>query len=109
MTDRDWEAGHERSLGVFLNGKGIPGQDDRGRSLSDDSFLLLFNATSRPVRWMLPKEYGGPWRLLLSTERLQLERETGAVSDTASKSSPAVLVLARFRRVQLVGVRTAVS
>src|SRR5205823_4176386 len=54
MTDRDWEAGHERSLGVFLNGKGIPGQDDRGRSLSDDSFLLLFNANSRPVRWMLP-------------------------------------------------------
>src|SRR5712691_262330 len=25
MTDKDWEAGHERSLGVFLNGGGIPG------------------------------------------------------------------------------------
>ena len=96
MTDRDWEAGHERSLGVFLNGKGIPGQDDRGRSLSDDSFLLLFNANSRPVRWMLPKEYGGPWRLLLNTERLQPERETRAVSDTARTASRAVLVLQRF-------------
>jgi glycogen operon protein len=96
MTDRDWEAGHERSLGVFLNGKGIPGHDERGRSLSDDSFLLLFNAHSRPVRWMLPKEYGGPWRLLLDSEQLQPERETRAVSDTVRTPGRTVLVLQRF-------------
>ena len=96
MTDQDWEAGHERSLGVFLNGKGIPGHDDRGRPLSDDSFLLLFNAHSRPVRWMLPKEYGGPWKLLIDTERLQPERETRTVSDTVRTEGRTVLVLQRF-------------
>ena len=96
MTDQDWEAGHERSLGVFLNGKGIPGHDNRGRFFTDDSFLLLFNAHSRPVRWMLPKEYGGPWRLLLDTERPQPERETRAVSDTVRTAGRAVLVLQRF-------------
>jgi isoamylase len=96
MTDQDWEAGHERALGVFLNGKGIPGHDNRGRFLTDDSFLLLFNAHSRPVRWMLPKEYGGPWRLLLDTERPQPEGETRAVSDTVRTVGRAMLVLQRF-------------
>src|SRR5207247_10379968 len=62
MTDKDWVAGHERSLGVFLNGRGIPGHDERGQPLSDDSFLLVFNAHSREVKWTLPKQYGGPWR-----------------------------------------------
>jgi glycogen operon protein len=41
MTDKDWVAGHERSLGVFLNGKAIPGHDERGKPLLDDSFLLV--------------------------------------------------------------------
>jgi len=96
MTDKDWEAGHERSLGVFLNGKGIPGHDERGQPLSDDSFLLVFNAHSREVKWTLPKQYGGPWRLLYDTERLQPEPETRAVSDVVRTAGRSVLVLQRF-------------
>jgi isoamylase len=96
MTDKDWVAGHERSLGVFLNGKGIPGHDERGRPMVDDSFLLLFNANARPVKWTLPKQYGGPWRLLFDTERLQPERDTRAVSDTVRTAGRSVLVLERF-------------
>jgi hypothetical protein len=45
---------------------------------------------------MLPKEYGGPWRLLLDSEQLQPERETRAVSDTVRTPGRAVLVLQRF-------------
>ena len=64
MTDKDWDAGTPARSGVFLNGKAIPGHDERGRPITDDSFLLLFNAHSRDVYWTLPKQYGGPWRLL---------------------------------------------
>jgi hypothetical protein len=32
MTDQDWDSRHARSLGVFLNGKAIPGRDEHGRS-----------------------------------------------------------------------------
>ncbi len=96
MTDKDWVAGHERSLGVFLNGKGIPGHDERGQPLSDDSFLVVFNAHSREVKWTLPKQYGGPWRLLYDTERLQPEPETRAVSDVVRTAGRSVLVLQRF-------------
>jgi isoamylase len=96
MTDRDWVSGHERSLGVFLNGKGIPDRDERGRPLVDDSFLLLFNAHFRPVKWTLPKQYGGPWRLLLDTERLRPEGETRAVSDVVRTQGRTVHVMQRF-------------
>jgi glycogen operon protein len=96
MTDKDWVAGHERSLGVFLNGKAIPGHDERGRPLLDDSFLLVFNGLSRQVKWTLPKQYGGPWRLLFDTERLQPEPETRAVTDVVRTEGRSVLVLQRF-------------
>jgi len=96
MSDRDWVVGHERSLGVFLNGSRIPGHDDRGLPLIDDSFVLLFNGHFRSVKWTLPKQYGGPWRLLFDTERLQQERETKAVSEVVRTASRSVQVLQRF-------------
>ncbi len=69
MTDQDWNSRHARSLGVFLNGKAIPGHDEHGRTITDDSFLLLFNGHSRAVYWSLPKEFGGPWQLVMNTDR----------------------------------------
>jgi len=69
MTDQDWNSRHARSLGVFLNGKAIPGHDEHGRAITDDSFLLLFNGHSRAVYWSLPKEFGGPWQLVMNTDR----------------------------------------
>jgi glycogen operon protein len=96
MSDRDWITGHERSLGVFLNGSRIPGHDDRGQPFTDDSFLLLFNGHSRPVKWTLPKQYGGPWRLLFDTERLQPEGETKAVSEVVRTAGRSVHVMQRF-------------
>jgi glycogen operon protein len=75
MTDEDWDASHARSLGAFLNGKAIQTPDDRGRSMVDDSFLLLFNAHTEGVEWAIPAEYGKAWRLILDTARLQPEAE----------------------------------
>jgi glycogen operon protein len=75
MTDEDWDASHARSLGAFLNGKAIQTPDDRGRSMVDDSFLLLFNAHTEGVEWAIPGEYGKAWRLVLDTARLQPEAE----------------------------------
>ena len=44
MPPEDWDSGFGRSIGVFLNGDGIRGRDQRGQRITDDSFLLLFNA-----------------------------------------------------------------
>ncbi|HEX7831134.1 MAG TPA: glycogen debranching protein GlgX [Thermoanaerobaculia bacterium] len=58
MTDEDWGAGYARTVGVFLNGTGIPTPDERGEPISDDSFYLLFNANYEPMAFTLPD---GPW------------------------------------------------
>ena len=58
MTPDDWQTGFAKSLGVFLNGDALPDPDRRGHRISDDSFLLLFNAHYEDVTFVLP---GGPW------------------------------------------------
>ncbi|MFF5263672.1 glycogen debranching protein GlgX [Actinomadura viridis] len=68
MTDHDWNVGFAKSLGVFLNGDAITEPDPRGRRIRDDSFLMLFNAGSDPVEFVLPgPEYGERWEFTLDT------------------------------------------
>ena len=50
MDGDDWNSGFTRSVMVFLNGDGIPEQDQMGRRVTDDHFLLLFNAQHRADR-----------------------------------------------------------
>jgi glycogen operon protein len=93
MTDEDWEASHARSLGAFLNGKAIQSPDDRGRSITDDSFLLLFNAHVEGVEWTIPAEYGKSWRLVLDTARLQPEGDPLEVEGGITTAAGSVVVL----------------
>ena len=93
MTDEDWDASHARSLGAFLNGKAIQTPDDRGRSITDDSFLLLFNAHIESVDWTIPAEYGKAWRLLLDTARLQPATDPLEMDGLITTSAGSVLVL----------------
>ena len=93
MTDQDWVSRHARSLGVFLNGRAIPGHDDRGQPIVDDSFLLLFNGQARPVYWNLPKDLGEGWRLLLDTDRLQPESEPPQIAERVLTRARSIVVL----------------
>ena len=62
MTDEDWESGFAKSLGVYLNGYGIPDLDVRGQRVTDDSFVLFFNAHHEPIDFTLPHEdFGQSW------------------------------------------------
>jgi isoamylase len=68
MTDDDWQTGFAKSVGVFLNGDALPDPDPRGRPVSDDSFLLLFNGHHEDVIFVLPgKEWGRRWETALTT------------------------------------------
>ena len=61
MGDGDWNSGFARSVMVFLNGDAIP-EPDRWAAISDDHFLLLFNAHSEPISFTLPrKAFGSNW------------------------------------------------
>ena len=54
MTDAEWREAHARSLGVYFSGSGLTETDDRGRTLSDESFLVLFNSSDRGIEFQLP-------------------------------------------------------
>ncbi len=68
MTDTDWREGYAKTLGVFLNGEAIPDLGARGERITDDSFLVLFNAHFEAVDFVLPTEqYGERWIKVLDT------------------------------------------
>ncbi|MDP8932417.1 MAG: glycogen debranching protein GlgX, partial [Actinomycetota bacterium] len=54
MRDEDWEVGSAKSLGVFLNGRGIPTPGPRGERIVDDDFYVVFNASDQPLDFTLP-------------------------------------------------------
>ena len=56
MTTDDWQRGYAKSLCVYLNGRGILTLDERGRPMTDDSFLVLFNAHDDLVHFTLPPD-----------------------------------------------------
>ena len=70
MTEDDWNADDSKSVAVFLNGGAITEPDPRGQRMADDSFLLLFNASSGEVTFEIPAPpYHGPWEIALDTAR----------------------------------------
>ncbi|MEA2250578.1 MAG: isoamylase [Solirubrobacteraceae bacterium] len=74
MTQRDWQRGDAHTLGVFLNGQEIADRTQRGESISDDSFLLLFNAHYEDMTFTLPaRRFGAEWAHELCTFEPTLE------------------------------------
>ena len=70
MSDEDWNVGYARSLAVFLNGKAIPTPGPRGEHVEDDSFMLLFNAHTKPVTFTVPEDLAGlQWQVVLDTSQ----------------------------------------
>jgi glycogen operon protein len=83
MTERDWVTGEPSTVGVFLNGRGIPEPDALGEPIVDDSFLLLFNPLPEGVVFTLPGEaYGELWEVVVDSADPLLampERQRGSV------------------------------
>jgi isoamylase len=84
MGDDDWDAGSAPAVGLFLNGSAITDRDRRGQRVSDDSFLLLFNAHDEPVEWTLPKQWGGSWELVLETDTAASDHEGETLDGAAT-------------------------
>jgi len=103
MTDADWHAGFAKSLGVFLNGEGIPGPDLRGERVVDDSFLLLFNADQEPVVFTLPgARCGESWQVEIDTATPALSQTDGTApilvaGSTVSVAGRSLLALRQAR------------
>jgi isoamylase len=94
MTDEDWGASYAKSLAVFLNGDAISEPDPRGGKITDDSFLLLFNAHSNPLTFTLPEAgYAAGWEVVIDTARPGQPGQAYPPKDEIEVRDRAVVVL----------------
>jgi glycogen operon protein len=96
MTEEDWDSGFGRSIGVYMNGQGIDERDGRGQRVTDDSFLLYFNAHDDKIDFHLPgSEYSKAWFVEIDTH-VGSEREgTTLQPDTVVTLAPRSTVVLR--------------
>lgn len=69
MTQQDWQAAHAKAMTVFLNGHAISEPGPRGERISDDSFLLMFNASAETLEFAVPVDHGEQWQVVVDTAR----------------------------------------
>jgi glycogen operon protein len=68
MTDAEWREAHARSLAVYLSGQGLSETDEKGRAVTDDTFLVLFNSHDEQVFFRLPEfPRAARWLMLMDT------------------------------------------
>ncbi|WP_372728434.1 glycogen debranching protein GlgX [Nocardioides sp.] len=71
MEDGDWHPGEDgagaKVIGMYLNGDGIAGKGERGQAITDDHFLLYFNADGPAEATLPPDEYADAWDVVLDT------------------------------------------
>src|SRR5687768_1019482 len=65
MEDGDWEGG--KATGMYLNGNCIAGKDARGATITDDHFLLYFNADGPATVTLPAEEYAAAWDVVIDT------------------------------------------
>ena len=78
MPEENWTHDFAKSLGVFLNGRGIRSKGPKGEQIIDDSFYVIFNAYHDKLQYKLPPErYGARWTKVLDTFEDLVDEPTG--------------------------------
>ncbi|MGL5926120.1 glycogen debranching protein GlgX [Chroococcidiopsis sp.] len=76
MDQEQWEIGYAKSMGVFLNGNMIPSPGKQGQRISDDSFLMFFNAHYETLEFNLPQGMqDNQWVLVIDTKEPRFIQE----------------------------------
>ena len=80
MTQDDWDFAFGKALMVYLNGDAITEPDRRGQPITDDSFILMFNAHHEDIEFTLPPRFlGAKWQLVVDTTEASGYPEESAV------------------------------
>jgi isoamylase len=103
MTEEEWNSGYAKSVAVFLNGHELPDPGPHGERITDDSFLLIFNASEMKLDFTMPgAPWGSNWTVALDTNDPDLEEDVVELS--AGQSYPvesrSMVVIRSTDRVQ---------
>jgi glycogen operon protein len=94
MDEESWANGYARSMMVFLNGQTIPEPDTRGQQTIDDHFLVIFNAHSEEIPFVLPHvDYGDRWVTVLDTTAQEVEATEYKPGDSVTARGRSTVVL----------------
>ena len=104
MPAEDWHL-REQAVTVFLNGEAIPDRDLRGRAVTDDHFLLLFNGHHEPIPFTVPDGIDTTtWQVVVDTSGDDIDDdvpwETGSTHEMPGR---AVVVLQATPQPELGG------
>jgi glycogen operon protein len=92
MEQADWTDGAQ-ALGMYLNGDGIAGNDARGRPITDDHFLIYFNADGPAQVTLPPEEFSRAWDVVIDTSGVADRTTTHPAGATFDIAPQTVVVL----------------
>ena len=100
MTDADWNKHYTRCLGMRLEGQMDDEIDERGRHITGDTLLILFNSHNGLIQFMMPPHaVGEHWQPLLDTTTTVLSKRMHASESYPLQAhSLAILRLVKPRR-----------
>jgi isoamylase len=97
MEGDSWTADGAKTIGMYLNGRGIAGLDATGNRILDDHFLIYFNAGHEDVDVTLPpEEYAEAWDVVIDTAAAEIDGEPRRAGTTIPLDARSVLVLSEY-------------
>lgn len=99
MTQEQWDTGYAKSIAVFLNGNKIPSPGPQGQRITDDSFLLFFNAHYETIEFALPASFQNrEWQVVIDTKepRFMLEEQIFTRQQAVPVVARSMIVLQRI-------------
>ncbi|PVY42850.1 glycogen debranching protein GlgX [Pontibacter virosus] len=96
MTEERWNHDQAKSLGVFLNGRGLHSVGPKGEQIIDDSFYVIFNAYHEDVDYTIPEaRYGTQWTKILDTHHSEIKDDgpTVEAGETIRIESRSIVLL----------------
>ncbi len=73
MMPEEWHAGWVRCIGLRLSGRTLDDVNGFGEPIRDETYLLLFNPHTEPIRFFMPKQQGTAWEV--AVDSAQPDRE----------------------------------
>jgi len=67
MSEEEWGTHFVKTLGVLLCGDVLDVRDWHGEPITDDTFLILFNASHEAITFVLPNHAAKRWAIVLNT------------------------------------------
>ncbi len=76
MTEEDWENPATRCIGLRMSGDAISETDEQGNAITDETLLVLLNASDKEVQFVLPSpQQGSQWTVVLDSREVAPEKQ----------------------------------